>query len=65
MKEILNNHESVFSRKDVLGAFHKSVPILKRKVREEESKGASREEVLVWKEIILNGTRFIKYKKGH
>lgn len=62
----VNNHESVFRQKDVVGAFQKSVPILKRKVREEESKeGTSSEEVFVWKEIILNATRFIKYKKGH
>mmetsp|Transcript_15789 Transcript_15789/g.29792 ORF Transcript_15789/g.29792 Transcript_15789/m.29792 type:complete len:776 (-) Transcript_15789:1993-4320(-) len=61
-----NNHEAVFRRNNVLSAFQKSVPILKRKVREEESKESiSREEELVLKEIILNATRFVKYKKGH
>jgi hypothetical protein len=60
-----NNHEKVFKRKDVLAAFQKSVPILKRKVREDEGKqGVSKEEIFEWKEIILNATRFIKYKKG-
>lgn len=74
-----NNHEKVFRAKNVLGAFQKTVPIFKRKIREDErrrnsstsiSRGGmimvcSLEEMEVWKETALNAVRFIKYKKGN
>jgi len=61
-----NNHEQVFRKKDVLGAFQKSVPILKRKIREDEKMSdVDDAEVEFWKETALNATRFIRYKKGN
>ena len=61
-----NNHEGVFRSKDVLGAFQKSVPIFKKKIRGHETKGkVDYEEVEFLKEIGLNATRFIRYKKEH
>jgi hypothetical protein len=65
-EEDANNHEAVFRSKGVLNIFEKTVPILKEKIRADESKGnASYEEVEFLKEIGLNATRFIRYKKGH
>jgi len=64
-----NNHEGVFRAKNVLGAFQKTVPIFKRKIREDERKRGlvcTFEEIEVWKETALNAVRFVKYKKiGH
>jgi len=61
-----NNHEGVFRSKGVLGAFQKSVPIFKKKIRGHETKGKiNYEEVEFLKEIGLNATRFIRYKKEH
>lgn len=65
-EEDANNHEAVFRSKGVLNIFEKTVPILKEIIRADESKGnASYEEVEFLKEIGLNATRFIRYKKGH
>ncbi len=65
-----DNHEGVFRAKNVLGVFQKTVPIFKRKIREDEGKirvglVCSFEEIEVWRETALNAVRFIKYKKGH
>lgn len=61
-----NNHEGVFRSKGVLGAFQKSVPIFKKKIRGHETKGnVDYEEVEFLKEVGLNATRFIRYKKEH
>ena len=61
-----NNHEAVFRSKGVLDVFQKTVPILKEKIRADEIKGnVSYEEIEFLKEIRLNATRFIRYKKGH
>ena len=63
-----NNHESVFRKKNVLAVFEKTVPILKRKLREETKSSSSSttdaRDASFWKETALNATRFIKYKKG-
>jgi hypothetical protein len=57
-----DNHEDVFRNKNVLGAFQKSVPIMKRKIREEEGR-SNHDDVEIWNETIFNATRFIKYKQ--
>ena len=57
-----DNHEDVFRNKNVLGAFQKSVPVMKRKIREEDGR-SSQDDVEVWNETIFNATRFIKYKQ--
>ena len=60
-----NNHEGVFRSKGVLGGFQKIVPVLKRKIKEDEKKdGANPEDIEFSKETVLNATRFIRYKKG-
>lgn len=60
------NHEAVFRSKGVLDAFQNSVPLLKKKIKAEESKGAlDFEDAEFLKEVALNGTRFIKYKRGN
>lgn len=60
------NHEAVFRSKGVLDAFQKSVPVLKKKIKSEESKGAlDFEDAEFLKEVALNGTRFIKYKRSN
>jgi len=58
-----NNHESVFRNNNVLGAFQKNVPILRRKIRE-ETDNTDPMDVALWKETALNASRFIKYKQG-
>lgn len=60
------NHEKVFKSENVIGAFEKIVPIVKRKIREEElSNGFKNEgETEYWKETIFNAVRFIKYKRN-
>ncbi len=57
-----NNHESIFRKNNVLGAFEKTVPVLKRKIR--EANKSSLTDVAYWKETALNASRFISYKKG-
>ena len=57
-----NNHESIFRKNNVLVAFEKTVPVLKRKIREESQSNAG-EIISYWKETALNASRFIKYKK--
>jgi len=61
-----NNHENVFRDNHVLDAFQKSVPVLKRKIREEKGGKASSsvEDIEFFKETALNASRFINYKKG-
>jgi len=58
------NHEEIFKQKNVLQAFQRMAPILKRKISLERGV-ASPAEIEMWKETSLNTSRFIKYKKGH
>ena len=57
-----NNHEIIFRKNKVLETFEKCIPILKRKIREESQ--ANPTDASVWKEVALNSSRFVKYKKG-
>lgn len=57
-----NNHESIFRKNNVLAAFEKTVPVLKRRIR--EANKSSPTDVAYWKETALNASRFISYKKG-
>ncbi len=56
-----NNHENVFRRHNVLDAFEKCIPILRRKIREESKSNPV--DAQMWKETALNASRFVKYKK--
>ena len=58
-----NNHEAIFRRNNVLDAFEKSIPLLKRKIRE-STNTATPMEMAFWRETTLNASRFVKYKKG-
>jgi hypothetical protein len=58
------NHESVFRKNNVIQAFEKIVPVLKRKIRDEEMKDIIEEDLEYWNETVFNAMRFIKYKKG-
>lgn len=60
-----NSHSDVFVKKSVLNHFQKSIPVLKKKIFEEEIKNKGIEESEIWKETVLNAKRFIKYKKDH
>jgi len=73
LSEILNSlmdmygdddtHPQVFEALNVLVCFQKTVPMLKKQILLERS-DASPEDVDQWKEIVLNASRFIQYKKG-
>jgi hypothetical protein len=57
-------HPAVYESLDVLGHFQCTLPLLKRAIRTEElTKRSSFEEIEAWKEIAMNSSRFIEYKK--
>jgi hypothetical protein len=58
------NHECVFRKNNVIQAFEKAVPQLKRKIRDEEMKDIIEDDLEYWKETAFNAMRFIRYKKG-
>ena len=59
-----NAHTNVFVEKNILNHFQKSTAILKKKIRQEQIQNNCLEEAEIWKETVLNATRFVKYKKG-
>ena len=59
-----NAHTNVFVEKNILNHFQKSTAILKKKIRQEQIQNNYLEEAEIWKETVLNATRFVKYKKG-
>jgi len=66
-------HQTVFESMQILSHFQRCIPTIKSKIKAEERKlnqgsqsedGADRLELEQWKETVLNGSRFVQYKKG-
>jgi len=55
-------HTSVFESLHVLSHFQRSIPTLKQKLKHQPT--VDKVEVEQWKETLLNGSRFVQYKKG-
>lgn len=62
-------HGSVFESQQVLTHFQKCIPNLKKKLQEQGRQryadSEERMELEQWKEVVLNASRFVQYKKGH
>jgi hypothetical protein len=56
-------HPQVFRSMQVLVYFQKTIPQFKKLIELERS-NVSREEIELWRESALNGSRFVNYKKG-
>ncbi|CAB9523973.1 ribosomal large subunit biogenesis [Seminavis robusta] len=60
-------HVSVFESLQVLGHFQRNIPVLKSKLKQLEKNNVGdldRADLELWKETVLNASRFIQYKKG-
>ncbi|KAL7564023.1 hypothetical protein ACA910_006935 [Epithemia clementina (nom. ined.)] len=60
-----DRHPEVFLELQVLGHFQKTLPVLKQSISLTRPSQQDHQEVEYLREIALNASRFIQYKKGH